>query len=211
MNESLQMKENLFNLQNCIKVTTLLIWAVTLVFATILFFETQVFKQDLQNLQEGTHKPLQQQNEVQGRVVDLEQFNCVVEALFHEARGEPLEGILAVASVIHNRVNSSRYPSTYCAVIHQRMQFSYVHERQARGLSLEPKPKVVELEVYEKIQQIAMQMLTQSFEPVLESDVLWYAHSRVNNYWTRAKQKVDQIGQHVFYRNPPKGVQYATR
>lgn len=200
------MKESLYNLENCLKVATLLIWAITLVFATILFFETQVFKQEIQ---QGIQKPLQQQNEVQGRVVDLEQFNCIVQALFHEARGEPIEGILAVASVIHNRVNSSRYPNDYCSVIHQRMQFSYVHERQARGLSLQPQPKAVEQAVYQQIQDIAMQMLTQTFEPVLESDVLWYAHSRVNNYWTRVKQKVDQIGNHVFYKNPER-INYAS-
>ena len=194
----------LFRLENIGKVLYVVAMSVILVVLFVWTMETQVFR----NAQEGPYNELQQQNEVQGRVVDLEQFNCVVQALFHEARGEPLEGILAVASVIHNRVNSSRYPNDHCSVIHQRMQFSYVHERQARGLSLQPQPKAVEQAVYQQIQDIAMQMLTQTFEPVLESDVLWYAHSRVNNYWTRVKQKVDQIGNHVFYKNPER-INYA--
>lgn len=50
---------------------------------------------------------------------------CIVQALWHEARGEKLAGLLAVASVIENRKNSSRYPADYCSVIWQDKQFSF--------------------------------------------------------------------------------------
>ncbi|MEY8840212.1 cell wall hydrolase, partial [Cribrihabitans sp. XS_ASV171] len=48
-----------------------------------------------------------------------EQFRCLAEALYFEARGEPVKGQFAVAEVILNRVESSRYPDTFCGVIRQ--------------------------------------------------------------------------------------------
>ena len=47
------------------------------------------------------------------------QITCMTVALYHEARGEPLEGQKAVAQVIMNRVNSRAYPGTACGVIYQ--------------------------------------------------------------------------------------------
>ena len=44
--------------------------------------------------------------------------------LYGEARGEPREGIEAVANVILNRVLSNRYPNTIAKVCLQRLQFS---------------------------------------------------------------------------------------
>ena len=44
---------------------------------------------------------------------------CLSEALYFEARGETVTGQFAVAEVIMNRVKSSRFPDTPCAVIKQ--------------------------------------------------------------------------------------------
>lgn len=44
-----------------------------------------------------------------------------------EAGGESYEGKLAVASVVMNRVNSSKYPNTISGVIYQRGQFPGAH------------------------------------------------------------------------------------
>ena len=48
-----------------------------------------------------------------------EQWRCLSEAIYHEARGESLEGKIAVAEVILNRMESDRYPSTVCGVVEQ--------------------------------------------------------------------------------------------
>jgi spore germination cell wall hydrolase CwlJ-like protein len=58
-------------------------------------------------------------------VEPLEEVMCLTEAIYHEARGEPLEGLYGVALVIDNRKESSKYPDTYCGVVHQPEQFSY--------------------------------------------------------------------------------------
>ncbi|HYI43548.1 MAG TPA: cell wall hydrolase, partial [Sphingomicrobium sp.] len=46
-----------------------------------------------------------------------EQANCIAVAVYHEARGESLEGQLAVARVIMNRAASGKYPPTWCGTV----------------------------------------------------------------------------------------------
>ena len=46
-------------------------------------------------------------------------WRCLSEALYFEARGETVKGQFAVAEVIMNRVKSARFPDTLCGVIHQ--------------------------------------------------------------------------------------------
>src|SRR5687767_5993723 len=58
-----------------------------------------------------------------------EQANCMAVAVYHEARGESLEGQLAVARVIMNRAASGKYPPSWCGVVKQPWQFSFVNPR----------------------------------------------------------------------------------
>ena len=46
--------------------------------------------------------------------------------IYCEAGGEPYEGKLAVASVVINRVLSSKFPNTVVGVVYQNKQFSPV-------------------------------------------------------------------------------------
>lgn len=57
--------------------------------------------------------------------MDLQQLECVAEAVYYEARGEGSRGMQAVANVIYNRTKSGRFKSTPCAVIKQPRQFTY--------------------------------------------------------------------------------------
>lgn len=51
------------------------------------------------------------------------EVQCLAIALWHEARGEPLEGRRAVAEVILNRRDSGRFPDTVCESVTQPGQF----------------------------------------------------------------------------------------
>jgi hypothetical protein len=44
---------------------------------------------------------------------------CLTQAIYFEARGEPLEGQLAVAQVVLNRYADPRYPKSICGVVYQ--------------------------------------------------------------------------------------------
>ena len=50
-------------------------------------------------------------------------YECLVEAIYHEARSEEMVGMLAVANVILTRQESSDYPDTICGVVHQAKKF----------------------------------------------------------------------------------------
>ena len=56
-----------------------------------------------------------------------DEANCIAVAVYHEARGESLEGQLAVAKVIMNRAASGKYPTSWCGVVKQPWQFSFVN------------------------------------------------------------------------------------
>ena len=45
------------------------------------------------------------------------EWRCLAEALYFEARGETVKGQFAVAEVILNRVESTRFPSSICCVL----------------------------------------------------------------------------------------------
>ena len=47
------------------------------------------------------------------------ELNCLVEAVYYEARSEPFVAQLAVANVVLERVRDHRFPSTICNVVHQ--------------------------------------------------------------------------------------------
>jgi len=54
------------------------------------------------------------------------ELQCLAGAVYFEAKSETLEGQLAVGRVIVNRARSGRFPSSYCGVVFQRSQFSFV-------------------------------------------------------------------------------------
>lgn len=123
---------------------------------------------------------------------------CVRQALWYEARSEPEQGMRAVATVLVNRKMSNKYPDTYCGVVYQWKQFSYVHQRRAKGLHLEVRPKKSEMLALQKIDAIVHELFDAKFTPVLPKTVLWYHTIRVNPSWTKRKKTVKVIGSHVF-------------
>ena len=64
------------------------------------------------------------------------ELECLAVGIYFESKSEPLSGQLAVGEVIANRAESGRFPSTYCGVLFQRSQFSFI-----RGKSLPSVPR----------------------------------------------------------------------
>ena len=58
------------------------------------------------------------------------EWKCLADALYFEARGEQIEGQIAVADVIINRKNSSQFPGTICGVVsegaHKRLSLIHI-------------------------------------------------------------------------------------
>lgn len=49
----------------------------------------------------------------------LESLVCIALNMYHEARSENIDAMLAVGHVVINRVHSDKYPDTPCDVVHQ--------------------------------------------------------------------------------------------
>ena len=122
-----------------------------------------------------------------------EEANCIAVAVYHEARGESLEGQLAVARVIMNRAASGRYPGSWCAVVKQPWQFSFV-----RGGRF---PSVDEDSIaWRRALGVTRLAINNAVESV-PTDCLWYHADYVSPGWGRRLERVSQIGTHIFYRS----------
>ena len=64
---------------------------------------------------------LQEIARIQKEAFDKKQHTCLVNALYHEARGEPKRGIKLVAQVIINRTKSNTFPNTICEVVNYKV------------------------------------------------------------------------------------------
>jgi hypothetical protein len=120
-----------------------------------------------------------------------EEEQCLATAVFYEARGETLEGQLAVAQVILNRTKSGRYPPTICAVVTQPAQFSFV--RGGHLPSVDRKD-----ECWHKALAIA-DVALKNEAASLPADVLWYHATYVDPRWNKTMTRTVQIGSHIFY------------
>jgi spore germination cell wall hydrolase CwlJ-like protein len=121
-----------------------------------------------------------------------EQTNCLATAVYFEARGESLEGQLAVAHVVMNRAASGRYPADWCSVVKQPAQFSFV--RHGEFPYADPNSNA-----WKKAEAVA-ELAAANIVPSVSTDVLWYHANYVAPSWRRNLQEVQQIGVHIFYR-----------
>ena len=112
---------------------------------------------------------------------------CLTKAVFFEARGEPLEGQLAVAQVILNRVASGHYSGSVCGVINQPGQFSF-RSRVVNEASND----------WRTAQAVAIIAQAQSWSQVAPRSMAFHAVS-VRPSWGNL-EPVSRIGNHVFYR-----------
>lgn len=125
------------------------------------------------------------------------EWECLTQALYFEARGERAEGLFAVAEVILNRVDSSRYPDTVCDVVNQgtgrkfACQFTYTCD----GLP----ERVEEPAAWERAGTVARVML-KGAPRVLTDGALFYHASHVSPRWSLGKALTSTIGAHRFYR-----------
>ena len=57
-------------------------------------------------------------------MAQLSEKECMMRAMYFESNRSSPEGMLAVGTVVMNRVNDSRYPRSVCGVVGQKNQFA---------------------------------------------------------------------------------------
>ena len=119
------------------------------------------------------------------------ELECLAGAIYFESKSEPLKGQLAVGNVVANRASSGRFPSSYCGVVFQRSQFSFV-----RGRSLPPIPRS---SLQWKTAVAIAKIVDQELQPrPLPKQALFFHARRVSPGWRLTR--VGTIGNHIFYR-----------
>jgi hypothetical protein len=123
-------------------------------------------------------------------LIDDEQ-ECLAGAIYFEAKGEPLEGQLAVAEVVINRSKSGRFPSTICGVVKQKSQFSFI--RNGRFPAIDRGTAAWRKAI--AIAHVATRDLAES----RAGSAMFFHATYVSPGW-RGLKRVATLGNHVFYR-----------
>jgi len=102
-----------------------------------------------------------------------------------EARGEPYKGMVAVAAVVLNRVESSSFPNSISGVIYQKGAFSVVDDGQ---INLAPNEQSI------KAARDAMN----GWDPT-GGCLYYYAPAKTTNKWMLSHKVKVKIGDHSFF------------
>lgn len=131
---------------------------------------------------------------------------CMAQAVYYESAHEPLDGQLAVAEVIANRMRDHRYPDTACGVVFQGAtrttgcQFTFTCDG---ALDTPPMGRN-----WERAKTIAAHvMMNLSVDNT--GGATHYHATYVDPIWSAGLVKTDKIGMHVFYRFP-RGSEWAS-
>jgi len=118
------------------------------------------------------------------------QLECLAAGIYFESKSEPLAGQLAVGDVIANRAESGRFADTYCGVLFQRGQFSFVHGHSWPNIRKESRQWKTAVAI--------ARIVDQDLKDSAAEGALYFHARRVHPAWHR--QQVASIGNHVFFR-----------
>jgi spore germination cell wall hydrolase CwlJ-like protein len=123
---------------------------------------------------------------------------CLAQAIYFEARNEPVRGQQAVAQVVLNRVFSPYYPKDVCSVVYQN---AHRHLSCQFTFACDGKPEAIrERGAWARAQRIARQTLdAQIWLPDVNKATHYHA-AYVRPNWIRDMKVMVRHGLHTFYR-----------
>jgi spore germination cell wall hydrolase CwlJ-like protein len=118
------------------------------------------------------------------------EMECLAGAIYFEARSETLAGRLAVGRVIVTRAASGRFPSSYCGVVYQPSQFSFVRAKAMPPVNREG-------HMWQQAVKIALIADSGAWRSPVEGAMFFHA-AHVSPSW--GKTRMARVDNHVFYR-----------
>jgi spore germination cell wall hydrolase CwlJ-like protein len=118
-----------------------------------------------------------------------EEFHCMLKNIYHEARGDTVDGMRAVALVTLNRV--AEKDKTVCEIVYEHKQFSWTFMKNIRNKALTDNVNAVHA--------VAADAVAGRLNDITNGATYYHAKS-VKPYWVKAVTKVGAIGAHIFYR-----------
>jgi N-acetylmuramoyl-L-alanine amidase len=117
-------------------------------------------------------------------------MRCLAGAIYFESKSEALEGQYAVGRVVIARAKSGRYPSTYCGVVYQRGQFSFVRGGKMPPINTGSRD-------WREAVAIAQLAHADAWDSPVEGATSFHA-ARVSPGWRLTRMA--RLGNHIFYR-----------
>tara|TARA_R100001460_G_scaffold14381_3_gene32179 strand:+ start:431 stop:859 length:429 start_codon:yes stop_codon:yes gene_type:complete len=130
---------------------------------------------------------------------------CMATNIYHEAKNQPMAGQIAVAQVVMNRVNDSRYPDNVCDVVKQgltykngkvvlgKCQFSWYCDGKKDDVNMKS-------EKWQNSIRYASMVITNRITLDVTEGATHYHATYVRPAWARTKTKTVRINRHIFYR-----------
>jgi len=118
------------------------------------------------------------------------ELECLASAVYFEARSETLAGQLAVGRVIVTRAGSGRFPSSYCGVVYQPSQFSFV---RANAMPLVKRDSAK----WQQAVKVALIADSGAWKSPVEGAMFFHA-AHIAPSW--GKTRMARVDNHVFYR-----------
>lgn len=111
---------------------------------------------------------------------------CLALNIYHEARGETIEGMQAVALVTRNRANFTN--KRICQVVHSPNQFSWTIY----------KPKATDPKSYKLAESVAIDVLSGRVSDITAGSTFYHSID-VKPHWSKKFKYRKRIGNHIFY------------
>jgi spore germination cell wall hydrolase CwlJ-like protein len=109
--------------------------------------------------------------------------------IYYEARGEPMQGKIAVAQVTLNRVtHRTQFESNICGVVYAKHQFSWTMEKH----------KAPTGPAWHEAQALAKAVIVGTAH-LPDFKALYFHNLTVKPRWNQTKELVARIGNHIFY------------
>ena len=132
-------------------------------------------------------------------VLDFKELNCLALNIYHESRGESAYGRSLVGQVTRNRVNSDKFPNTYCDVVYQKKgktaQFSWTNDGKSDETSNHEAWSIALKDSYDIINE---------YDKDLSEGALFYHKNDNKTKFSESHYKnieaTGVIGQHIAYK-----------
>ena len=145
-------------------------------------------KEDIQYVEDGVRSIVyKSQEKIRATKKELD---CLAKNIYYESRSEPYEGKIAVAHVTLNRLRAGHWGNDICRVVFAKSQFSWTLERNLKKPFGESWNQSIEA-AYEAINGYRVNGL--------EEAQYYHANYIRRPSWARSKQKVQEVGKHIFY------------
>tara|TARA_R110000796_G_scaffold173779_1_gene290744 strand:- start:1 stop:414 length:414 start_codon:yes stop_codon:yes gene_type:complete len=130
---------------------------------------------------------------------------CMALNIYHEARGEPLAGQIAVGHSVLNRVKDKRYPNDVCGVVKQAKYHEWDKVHPIRNQcqyswwcdGMDDKPYDDQAMLESTV--LAQYLLSGNAVDITEGATSYHA-DYIMPYWADHMTMVVKIGKHIYYR-----------